>query len=458
MRGLARLGLAALVLCVTAPAAAAASTAAVPLDWATPYTVEGALAPGLRHVFLWDVVCLPATTRCLAVGNSRSDGPEIFVSADPRAPGRPWTATKLGPSNWVVTSLACPSASFCVAYGYQNTSTGETFGTPVAWTSSDPTGPTQAWIPEALDGAATDSTYNMLSCPTAQLCAAITFNGLLVSTNPAGGAGAWTLTATPDTFSVDCPSTALCVAVGDDGITTSTDPADPAAWRTARGRVLRSLACPTPSFCVTASDPQLLASSDPANPDSWHAVPAPSDVGVDALACAAPDLCAGASQIGFTYSSAQPGTRWNAPPPPYRRDGAMITGMACPSRTLCVAVDSSGRALVGTAAATLSAPSHATVAQLRRGVTIDLTGLQAASRATVTMVARSATFASATSRAGADGKLTLKLRLSHRAKRKYGTVKTPPEQLLAHRTLTVAALVTSSSGLAKRLTLGLAVR
>src|SRR4051794_15677692 len=68
-----------------------------------------------------------------------------------------------------------------------------------------------------------------MSCPSASLCVAVDNAGRIVSsTDPTGGAGAWTLAYAIEAVSlygVSCPSTSLCVAVASSGdVLTSTDP------------------------------------------------------------------------------------------------------------------------------------------------------------------------------------------------------------------------------------------
>lgn len=79
-----------------------------------------------------------------------------------------------------------------------------------------------------------------IACPSARLCVAGSARGVLVSTAPAGGPGAWHLAYTPPApnnyspavYGVSCPSTSLCIAMSiGGGILTSTDPAGSSgAW------------------------------------------------------------------------------------------------------------------------------------------------------------------------------------------------------------------------------------
>ena len=71
-----------------------------------------------------------------------------------------------------------------------------------------------------------------VSCPSASLCVAVDdLTSVVTSTNPTGGAGAWTVTNVAPAIGlrgVSCPSVSLCVAVDDSGnVVTSTNPAGP---------------------------------------------------------------------------------------------------------------------------------------------------------------------------------------------------------------------------------------
>ena len=97
---------------------------------------------------------------------------------------------------------------------------------------------------------------NSVSCPTASFCVGVDAQGRAVSsTNPSGGAGAWTSqvigTLNDALDDVSCPEASLCVAVRSDGaILTSTQPTGGVgAWSTAivESRPLDGVSCPPPS-------------------------------------------------------------------------------------------------------------------------------------------------------------------------------------------------------------------
>jgi hypothetical protein len=182
---------------------------------------------------------------------------------------------------------------------------------------------------------------------------------------------------------VSCPSTTLCVAVDDkNDVLSSSDPAGGAqAWSSeSLGREdepLLGLSCPSTSLCVAGRESSLYASTDPASPTgNWtkeleYSFPAP-DSGegeqifgpLASVSCVAESTCAAALDSYDEYdellTSADPlggATAWssvgesrvvgsgNAPPP---HDEDPILGVSCASTSLCVAVDLAGNVLATT--------------------------------------------------------------------------------------------------------------
>lgn len=200
-----------------------------------------------------------------------------------------------------------------------------------------------------------------VSCPSENLCVAGSAEGLLVSTDPSGGAGAWKLAIAPPApgnnapvvYGVSCPSTSFCVAAGGYAILTSSDPAGgPAAWKVTpvpvpNDRYLFGLSCASPSLCVayesaptgTLSGGRVLSSTDPAGGASaWQAstlreVP-------DSVDCV-PSLCLLGSRRGDVLTSSHPtrGARaWRSVhiigTPGLEDD---VTSVACASTRYCLA-------------------------------------------------------------------------------------------------------------------------
>ena len=212
------------------------------------------------HIHMTGISC-PSPTLCFAVAY----GSKIVFSTNPTGDRSAWTVVELAEA-LDFRGVSCPSASLCVAVDNE--------GRIVA--STNPTGPASAWGPavspaglNSLNGIACPSvslcvTGNAgqiltstnpaasvwsvvsagsglpvkgVSCPALTACAAIDNNAdAIVSTNPTGGAGAWSfINVIPPPlvpgggpngmFGISCPTASLCAAVGTyEQIITSTDP------------------------------------------------------------------------------------------------------------------------------------------------------------------------------------------------------------------------------------------
>ena len=151
-----------------------------------------------------------------------------------------------------LTAISCPSSSLCVAV--------DSFGDTVV--STDPSGGTGAWTVTQVDSG---TGFTDVSCPSASLCVATDGRANVVATtNPTGGAGAWSVAQVdPEPFSptlnaISCPSPSLCVASASDDsggdLVVSTNPTGGRrAWRLAHvddHREPTTVACASPSFCV----------------------------------------------------------------------------------------------------------------------------------------------------------------------------------------------------------------
>lgn len=153
--------------------------------------------------------------------------------------------------------ISCPSTSLCVAVGGGNT---------IA-SSTDPAGGAGAWSVVNPGGAGPPNQNEIkgVSCPSPQLCVAVSFEGLVyASTNPTGGTSAWSVADLNPTgprthlYGVSCPSPSFCAAAaGGAKILTSTNPTGgAAAWSTTQlpGPLeLRGISC-SAAACVAVGD------------------------------------------------------------------------------------------------------------------------------------------------------------------------------------------------------------
>ena len=157
--------------------------------------------------------------------------------------------------------VSCPSSGLCVAV--------DRGGNVV--TSTNPTGGATAWTVTHVDGS---NGLDSVSCPSSGLCVAVDDAGNVVtSTNPTGGASAWTVThvdGSRDLNSVSCPSSSLCVTVDDAGdVVTSTNPTGGAgAWTVSHVDGfpwLYGVSCPSSGLCVAVDgNGNVVTSTDPA--------------------------------------------------------------------------------------------------------------------------------------------------------------------------------------------------
>jgi hypothetical protein len=290
--------------------------------------------------------------RPLPTGNVSSPKPSP-VSAGPlkwTAPVRVNHLPSFGGSS--LNAVSCPSSTLCVAVDDAGN---------VA-TSSNPTGGASAWTVAKIDGT---RPLVGVSCPTSTLCVAIDGAGnTIISTTPTAAA-TWTVTNVDGNHhlsAVSCTTNSLCAAVDRAGnVITSTDPTGgAAAWKATLldgSRPLIAVTCLDSGFCVaarevSATEGEVLTSTDPSGgAAAWISAiggPLLTDV-----SCPTRDLCVGVEHIGsdqgesgviYTFGTA-PGLTTAV-----LSDERPVepTAVSCPSITLCIAVDSFGEVLTST--------------------------------------------------------------------------------------------------------------
>jgi hypothetical protein len=271
-------------------------------------------------------------------GDITCPSPALCVATD--GFGRVFTSTDPAAGAWAVTdvpglsALSCPSASLCVGVG------GE-----FVYTSSNPTGGAAAWTPALVHYGLTE-----IACPSTALCVATDTTGnVWTSTDPTAGAAAWT-SANVDGSNrlghISCPSTSLCVAVDYDGnAVTSTNPGagGAAAWQvhTLTGRTLSivSVSCPSASLCLALENGgDVFTSTNPSGAGPWPSVSlAGPPTAVD---CASASLCLAVGDHGTLDVSTDPvsGTWASA----VIDDTQQLRSVGCASASLCIAGDAAG--------------------------------------------------------------------------------------------------------------------
>lgn len=342
---------------------------------------------GMNHV------SCPTDTFCAAL----DFGARIFTSTDPAGAEPSWQRVALLPPSDFAAGLSCPSDGFCAAL----------LDSGAVLTSTDPPGGAGAWDYTATDGW--DPVLTSASCPTASLCLVagprgtlyastaptvagswsgerITEGGieevrcasvgwcvaraynrtLLYSTNPTGGAAAWSSVSMPFATSLACPTESFCAAVDGGGeVLTSTDPLGGAdawsatdlelpEWRLGPNE-LKKISCPSESFCAVGGDVgTVVVSDDPTggkaawsptfvgNPEDFHNGAGPN---IDGLDCPSASFCAATMWSGTISTSDEPlggSSAWNFE----GTDGAFFRAVSCGAGgDLCVAVSRLGFAL-----------------------------------------------------------------------------------------------------------------
>jgi hypothetical protein len=281
-----------------------------------------------------------------------------------------WTVRAL-PDRVVLYAVSCPSESLCVAGGALDT---------VAFSQS-PTGEADRWhvvnplydepkqkcLEEGEPVAFCSQprgTIDGISCATESLCVAVGYEGsVFVSTDPAGGASAWSVTDVNEgrgathLTAVSCPSASLCVAVsGGYGeaagrVLASTDPAS-GSWQTAQldgSPDLRGVSCATPSLCLAvAKGGRIFVSGDPTGGASaWRPAGSPTPRDLFAVSCVATLLCAAGDAGCNILTSTDPTGGGNFAVT--NADGSVqMTGLTCPTTQRCVAVTNNADVLTST--------------------------------------------------------------------------------------------------------------
>ncbi len=238
--------------------------------------------------------------------------------------------------------ISCPSAHFCITDS--GVDEGEpTYGTVL--TSTDPAGGASAWSGPRL--AFRGSVSSGFSCPTTNFCAQISEYGVYTSTAPANGKPWLASHGSPGFIDeLSCPSARLCVAAGPDGeIFTSTDPGagKHASWHEAVKHAIgtiEAVSCPADSFCVAVSNGgYVVTSSHPANGASaWKATDLDGSVPLISLTCPSVTFCLaqdGADRFLYATDPAGGVSRWHAVADPFAPG---LTDLKCTSNSFCAAL------------------------------------------------------------------------------------------------------------------------
>lgn len=282
----------------------------------------------------------------------------LAAAAPTGAAATTWTSHRTGEAS--LFGMSCPSESLCVGVGSSNTVVTSTAPDRGQWET------TQVGAGELGGGYHTVSRQiRGVSCPTAGFCVAVSLEGLVyTSTDPAGGASAWTATdldpvgPNDHIYGISCPATNLCVAAAAKGrILTSTDPTGGAgAWTPTQlpePIELRGISCPSAGLCVAVgTEGEILSSTAPlAGPSAWHGTQLggePVDRTLLGVGCGGAGLCVTGNTDNTIYVSQSPTGSASTRAPSQGGSNVQITDVDCPSEAKCVAVDNNGDVLTST--------------------------------------------------------------------------------------------------------------
>lgn len=308
------------------------------LTWGQSFAIDGSSA--------LNAVSCPTSDFCAAV----DDHGRVFLY---RAGG--WSPPGDIDGAQPLTSVSCPSSAFCVAVDQEGNAL--TYD-GLRWSA-----------PRPIDRSSFHE-LTSVSCAGPSFCAtvdgngnAFTFNGRAWSPPQQVDPLAWSPTSR-DVASLSCPATGFCVGIDPEGNTfyyvgdawqstptPNTNPAAPAS------KLRNSISCASSVSCVATENPGAVASYDGTQwsfpvvidpTDYLSSVSCPSQrfcLAVDALLPQGYGTGNGTGEM-FTYD----GTTWSAPVTIDSQ--ANIQSVSCATPQFCMAVERSGRAILGTTAIT----------------------------------------------------------------------------------------------------------
>lgn len=239
-----------------------------------------------------------------------------YIDTSVHAAAGPWSAHLVDPGH-TLTAISCRSVSLCVA--------GDDAGNLIVMMG--PSSADESWRLVRRAGA---QAIQGIACPTPKLCVATDAGGnAIVSKNPNGGASAWISYYAGAYGPLSCPSSTLCISGGMQFSTTPAHVGRPWQAEPRTGNLYLHLgpavSCPSVSFCAAAGA---------------YECDCPQGGGVSQILVSSSPTAVWLSQVASDPSCPSGFCTINPYP--------TITGISCPSRTFCTAVDTDGRVLVGT--------------------------------------------------------------------------------------------------------------
>ena len=234
-------------------------TITVTLTWSAPLSIDPNGGP------LTSVSC-PSSSFCMAV-----DGGGNALSWN----GSSWSApVYISPNGGDLTSVSCPSSSFCMAVDYG--------GNALSWNGS-------SWsAPVSIDP---NRAPNSVSCPSSSFCMAVDWYGNALSWNGSSWSAPVSIDQNGPLTSVSCPSSSFCMAVDNSGYALSWNGS---SWSAPvsidQNSYLASVSCPSSSFCMAVDG---YGNALTWNGSSWSAPLSidPNVLGLNSVSCASSSFC-----------------------------------------------------------------------------------------------------------------------------------------------------------------------
>jgi photosystem II stability/assembly factor-like uncharacterized protein len=262
----------------------------------------------------------PSTTHCAAATDSNGPGNVVTTSDG----GASWTVRS--GLTATIQELICPMDLTCLAV----TGTAPTSETSLVRSTDGGL----AWRTVSLPSL---STADLLSCPAARACLAVTADGTFLTSGDAGAS--WKIghaSAAPiGATSLACASTLVCAIVADGGLVNT--PASSAVWRTTDGgahwrrvalwsdTTLAALACPSARVClavgmIPGGNGRNLVRVTRDGGTTWRVETSPSwqlasgESSIEtliAISCADASTCAVVGNNGVTLATSDAGATWH---------------------------------------------------------------------------------------------------------------------------------------------------
>ena len=250
--------------------------------------------------------------------------------------------TNIGGGSVFLSSVSCPSTTFCAAVGDPFASL---TGYALTYNGTSWTAPTN------LGGIDGGGGLRSVSCPSATFCVAV------------GGRGAVTYNGTSWTASINlggssvflgsvsCPSTTFCAAVGGNGPSGYALTYNGTSWIAptnigSGGLSLDSVSCSSATFCAAVGNNGSHGGyALTYNGTSWSAPThsGPDNNGNSRVSCSSATFCAAAFfAFSGSYVQTYNGTSWAAPTKVGGQGRLPLSSVSCPSATFCVVVGNNG--------------------------------------------------------------------------------------------------------------------